>query len=433
MSKSVIVVGVQWGDEGKGKVVDILSKKSDYVVRSQGGNNAGHTIVVDNEEYKFHLIPSGALYPNNVCLITGGTVIDLAVLAQEIKLFTEKGVKLDARLKLSTFAHVIMPYHKLLDRLYEKSKGDLAIGTTGKGIGPCYSDKALRVGFQVGDLLNKQQFEKKLNIVLQIKNSEIQNVYGSQPLEYQQIVDELYDSFDYIKSYVSSDVEQELASALDANKKVLFEGAHGTFLDTTYGTYPYVTSSSTTSAGVCSGAGIGPTKIGHVLGVVKAYTTRVGSGPLPSALSEEELKHFMDNVSAREVGTTTGRNRRIAWFDVPMIKKSIQLNGVNSLALMKLDVLDMVPVIKICIGYKYQGQTISAIPSQTSEWDMLEPIYELFPGWQETTSHVKSFDDLPVHAKIYLRRLEDLCNCPISLLSLGPERNKTIIIHPFMD
>lgn len=433
MTKSVIVVGVQWGDEGKGKVVDLLSEKADYIVRAQGGNNAGHTIIVGEKEYKFHLVPSGALYPQATCLVTGGTVIDPSVLVGEVKGLEANGVRLNGRLKISCYAHVIMPYHRLFDKLYEKQKGKDAVGTTGKGIGPCYSDKALRVGFQLGELLDPSAFKKRLESVLSIKNHELQTLFKEAPLNAEDIYNEYMGYASELKQFIFDGVETELAIALKKQKKVLFEGAHGTFLDTTFGTYPYVTSSSTVSAGVAAGAGVGPTRIGHVLGVVKAYTTRVGNGPLPSALNETDSKSFLDNITAREVGTTTGRNRRLGWFDAALIRHAIHLNGVDSMAIMKLDILDNLSEIKICVAYKYKGKRIETPPSLTCNWEQIEPIYEVMQGWKTSTASITRKEDLPENAKKYLEKLEQLCDCPISLISLGPERHKTIFVHKLLE
>lgn len=432
MKKNVIVVGLQWGDEGKGKVVDLLSMYAEVVVRAQGGNNAGHTIIVNDVEYKFHLVPSGALNPKARCLVTGGTVIDPSVLIAEIDGLEKNGVKLKGRLKISAAAHVVMPYHREFDKLYEMRKGKDAVGTTGKGIGPCYSDKALRIGFQLGELLDPSGFKKKLSSVLEWKNQELTALFSQPQLKSDDIYEQYMGFASQLKDFIHGDVETELSDALNQNKKVLFEGAHGTFLDTTFGTYPYVTASSTVAAGVASGAGIGPTRIGHVLGVVKAYTTRVGNGPLPSSLSKDDMSHFMDNVAAREIGTTTGRNRRLAWFDAPLIRQAIHLNGVDSIALMKLDILDRLAKIKICVAYEYKGSRIDVPPVLTSEWIHAQPIYEVVDGWQTDTSSIKELDQLPPNAQKYLKKIEQLCHCPISLVSTGPEREKTIFVNHIM-
>lgn len=431
MATGLIVVGVQWGDEGKGKVIDLLSEKADVVVRAQGGNNAGHTIIVGGKEYKFHLIPSGILYPHIMCYVTGGTVIDPAVLVKEIQALESQGVNLHRRLKISSYAHVVLPYHRLLDELYEEQKGKLAIGTTKKGIGPCYSDKAHRVGFQLGELTRKDVFAEHLKEILKWKNNELEALFKRKPFLFEEIFQEYLEYGSKLAEYICDGVEAEVASALNQKKKVLFEGAHGTFLDATYGTYPFVTSSSTLAAGVAAGAGIGPSRIGHVLAVVKAYNTRVGNGPLPTELSEEEKRCFMDNVAAREIGTTTGRSRRLAWFDGPLVRQAVALNGVDSMAIMKLDILDSLAEIKVCVAYKVKGKVVDRPPALTQDWSLIEPIYETLPGWQTPTSSITRFEDLPVNAKHYLKKLEELCGCSISIVSVGPERTKTIFMRDF--
>lgn len=424
----IIVVGSQWGDEGKGKIIDLLSSQADLVVRSQGGNNAGHTIIVKDQEFRFHLIPSGALYPFLQCYIAGGVVIDPSVLVREIENLEEQGISLKGRLHISSFAHLIMPYHKDLDVWQESLKGPLSIGTTGKGIGPCYADKANRIGFQLGELTDFVSFEKRIDQIVSFKNLEIKNVFQKPSIDVEALKKEYKKYADLLEPYISSSVEKEIAEALKAKKKVLFEGAHGTYLDQTFGTYPYVTSSSTIAAGVCAGAGVGPTKIDHVIAVVKAYTTRVGNGPLPTALTSEDALLFLSNEEAREVGTTTGRLRRMGWFDAPLVKKALRLSGADSMAFMKLDVLDNLPEIKIGIGYLLNGEFITELPAQTKDWEEIEAIYEIVPGWMKSTKGVISYEELPEKAIKYLKRIEDLCECPISIISHGPQREKTIHI-----
>lgn len=424
----VIVIGSQWGDEGKGKIIDLLSSEADLVVRSQGGNNAGHTIIVKNQEFKFHLIPSGVLYPSVQCYVTGGVVIDPSVLIREIQDLEEQGISLKGRLSISSFAHLIMPYHRDLDLWQESLKGSLSIGTTGKGIGPCYADKANRIGIQLGELLDFSSFERHLEQVISFKNLEVKHVFQKPLIDVELIKEEYKGYASFLKPYISSTAEKEVSQALKMQKKVLFEGAHGTYLDQTFGTYPYVTSSSTIAAGVAAGAGIGPSKIDHVIGVVKAYTTRVGNGPLPTALTEEESLSFLSNAEAREVATTTGRMRRMGWFDAPLVKQALRLNGADSMALMKLDVLDSLAEIKICIGYRLEGKLIEDLPSQTKDWEKMEAVYETLPGWNQSTKEVTSYNELPEKAVKYLQRIEELCECPISILSYGPQREKTIHI-----
>jgi adenylosuccinate synthase len=428
---SVIVVGAQWGDEGKGKVIDLLAERADFVVRSQGGNNAGHTIVVKAEEFRFHLIPSGILYPHVQCFITGGTVIDPKVLLEELKGLHEKGISLEGRLQISPYAHIIFPYHRILDKLYEERKGDLAIGTTGRGIGPCYADKASRIGIRMCELVEPALFEKKLRFALSLKNQELQALFQHSAFDFEDIFKEYSSYGKQLASYIG-DAEKSVAKACRQNKNVLFEGAHGTLLDLTFGTYPFVTSSSTLSSGVSGGAGVGPSRIDHTLGVVKAYTTRVGAGPLPTALSEKEKSLFLDNAAAREVGTTTGRNRRMGWFDACLVRHAACLNGMDSLALMKLDVLDSLEEIKICTGYRLQGQLLDSPPPTTEDLEKVEPVYETLPGWNCPTTEITDYNQLPKEAVRYIDRICELVSTPISILSLGPARERTLFIQELL-
>ncbi len=422
----LIVVGGQWGDEGKGKIIDILSSKTDLVVRSQGGNNAGHTVIALGKEYKFHLIPSGILYPTVVCYITGGVVIDLRSLLKEIRGLESEGIHLKGRLKISAFAHIILPYHPKWDLLQEKQKGSLAVGTTGKGIGPCYADKANRIGIQFGELFGDfSLFSEHLRQVVAMKNLELVQVFKEHPLDFLSIEEECRQFVEELRPYICFTAEKEIFDALEKGKKVLFEGAHGSCLDQTFGTYPYVTSSSTLASGIAAGAGIGPRQIGHVLSVVKAYTTRVGNGPFFTELTEEEKSFFATNEQAREVATTTGRFRRMGWFDAPLVKNTLRLNGANSMAIMKLDVLDSLSIIKICVGYELDGIRIDIPPPLTSVWARVRPIYEEMQGWKEDTKHMSCYEELPLLAKAYLDRLQELCGMPISFISYGPERENT--------
>ncbi len=427
----VIIVGAQWGDEGKGKVIDLLAQQADYVVRSQGGNNAGHTIVVKGEEFRFHLVPSGVLYPHTHCFIAGGTVIDPKVLIQEIQGLKDKGVDLDERLHLSPYAHVIFPYHRLLDRLYEDRKGASAIGTTGRGIGPCYMDKASRIGIRICELVSPALLEKRLKTVLPIKNMEIHGIFKQPPLEFEELFEEYSQYGKKLAPYVR-EVETIVGRACKEKKNVLFEGAHGTLLDISFGTYPFVTSSNTISSGICCGAGIGASRVDHVVGVVKAYTTRVGAGPLPTALNQNEQALFLNNFAAREIGTTTGRNRRMGWFDACLVRFASMLNGMDSLALTKLDVLDSLDEIKICTAYRLDGRTMDIPPPTVEDLERVEPIYETLPGWKTSTKHVTSFDQLPKNAVKYVNRICELVSTPLSVLSLGPERERTLFIQDLM-
>ncbi|MBY0529194.1 MAG: adenylosuccinate synthase [Rhabdochlamydiaceae bacterium] len=426
--RSIIVVGLQWGDEGKGKVIDLLSEDADYIVRAQGGNNAGHTIVVGSEEYRFHLVPSGILYPQAHCFIGGGTVIDPKVLLEEIDGLEMRGVKLKGRLHLSPYAHVVFPYHRILDRLYEAQKGKNAIGTTGRGIGPCYADRSLRVGIRICELIRPDLLEKRLECLIDLKNQELEKIFSHPPLSVKEIFEEYRVYGQKLESYVSA-VEQRVSEGLKKGLKVLFEGAHGTLLDINFGTYPFVTSSNTLSSGVSVGAGVGASQIDHTIGVVKAYTTRVGAGPLPTALSSEEQSLFMDNAAAREIGTTTGRLRRMGWFDAVLVRFSVQLNGADSIALTKLDILDSLETLKICTGYRLRGSVLKNLPPVIEDLENVEPIYETLPGWQVSTRDIKCFELLPVNAQRYIQRISELVEAPVSLLSLGPERERTLFLQ----
>ncbi|MBS0653043.1 MAG: adenylosuccinate synthase [Verrucomicrobia bacterium] len=430
--RSVIVVGVQWGDEGKGKVIDLLSEHADLIVRSQGGNNAGHTIVVGQDEYKFHLVPSGILYPHAKCCIGGGTVIDPKVLLEEIHGLLSRGVALKERLFLSPYAHVIFPYHRALDRLYEEQKGANAIGTTGRGIGPCYADKTSRIGIRICELLQRPILEKRLKAVLPLKNLEVQKLFNQPPFDLEAILNE-YVAYGELLSPFVFDVESFVADSMEQDKKVLFEGAHGTLLDINYGTYPFVTSSSTLSSGVANGAGIGASRVDHTIGVVKAYTTRVGAGPLPTALDQTDQKLFMDNVAAREIGTTTGRNRRMGWFDAALVRFAVRLNGADSLAITKLDILDSLESIKICTGYRLDGKILQTPPSIVEDLERVEPIYEILPGWKTSTKDVSDFKQLPANARRYIERIQELVGAPIHIVSMGPERHRTIFLQKFFN
>ncbi|MES2122822.1 MAG: adenylosuccinate synthase [Chlamydiota bacterium] len=427
---TVIVVGAQWGDEGKGKVIDLLSEMADLVVRSQGGNNAGHTIVANGEEYRFHLVPSGILYKHLQCYIAGGTVIDPKVLLEEIRGLEEKGVEVRGRLHLSLYAHVIFPYHCALDKLYEEQKGSQAIGTTGRGIGPCYADRANRIGIRICELIHPEYLKKRLEFVLPMKNREMEAIFHKEPFDFTSIYEQYCEFGRQLAPFVS-DVEKVVAIACKENKKVLFEGAHGTLLDTTFGTYPYVTSSSTISSGVSCGAGVGASKVRHTIGVVKAYTTRVGSGPLPTALNEQEQSLFLDNFAAREIGTTTGRKRRMGWFDACLVRHAVRLNGLDSIALMKLDVLDSLREIKICTGYLLRGELIDSPPPLIEDLEQVQPVYEVMQGWARPTTEILNVSDLPKEARAYVDRISALLDTPVNILSVGPEREKTLFFQKF--
>jgi adenylosuccinate synthase len=416
---------MQWGDEGKGKVIDLLSEKAQHVARAQGGNNAGHTVIAQGQEYKFHLIPSGILYPHTKCYIGGGTVMDPHSLISEMEQLDKHGISWKKRLFLSLYSHIVLPYHRLIDQLSEKKKGGAFIGTTGRGIGPCYADKINRCGLRLADLLSPS-FKEKLDTALLLKNEELGKMYGHAPLDGQAIYEE-YARFAERLSPFAAPVEEMLFQATRGGEKILFEGAQGALLDVTFGTYPFVTSSCTLAGGICSGLGLGPSGVERSIGVAKAYTTRVGNGPFPTELKSEELARFPDHTTARETGTTTGRKRRIGWFDAFMLRHTVGLNGVDTLAITKLDILDGLDEIRICTGYKH----FKHFPPTFEELSCAVPIYESHPGWKRSTQDIPIYDELTSHAKAYLRRLEELCGVPISIVSVGPDREKTIWLDRF--
>jgi adenylosuccinate synthase len=430
--RNVIVVGMQWGDEGKGKVVDLLSARADCILRTQGGNNAGHTILVGKEEYRFHLVPSGILYPHTECFIGGGTAIDPKVLLEEIAQLEARGVQLHERLFISPFAHLIFPFHKQLDQLDEMQRGMQAIGTTGRGIGPCYVDRVNRVGMKMGEFVHENFFTKRLMSMVNMKNDILRDQFHTKEVSFEEIFSEYQPYARRLKHFVRP-VEEKIERAMQQKKNILFEGAHGTLLDTTFGTYPYVTSSSTLSAGICAGGGVGPTRIDHTLGVIKSYITRVGNGPLPTALSKEDEQIFLDQQQAREIGTTTGRKRRIGWFDAVLGRFAVRVNGVDSLAITKLDVLDVLPFIKICIRYRLGNEELENPPPITEELESVEPIYETLPGWRSSTKTVNTLAALPKQARHYLDRISELLAVPISLISVGPDRDETLFTQTFFN
>ncbi|MBF8263749.1 MAG: purA [Parachlamydiales bacterium] len=413
---------MQWGDEGKGKVVDLLSESAVHIARAQGGNNAGHTVVVSGKEYRFHLIPSGILYPHTRCYIGGGTVIDPKSLIGELDSLRHHGISFEKRLFISPYAHVIFPYHRILDELNE---GVHSIGTTKRGIGPCYVDKVGRRGLRMADLIAQDTFRDKLAKTLQWKNLEIERLFGHKPLSLDEISDEYAAYAEQLAPFVAP-VEEMLFRAGRNNEKILYEGAQGSLLDVTFGTYPFVTSSCTIAGGVCSGLGVGPSSIDRVVGVTKAYTTRVGNGPFVTELSSAELGLFPDHTAAREIGVTTGRKRRIGWFDAPLVTHTIHLNGVDTLAIMKLDILGDLDEIRICVGYKIGKKQIHTFPAMIENLALVEPIYETMPGWKCPIGSIQTFNDLPHAARAYVRRIEELCGVEVSLISVGPGREQTL-------
>jgi adenylosuccinate synthase len=426
---NVGVVGLQWGDEGKGKIIDILTEHADVVVRFQGGPNAGHTIVAGGRKVILHLVPSGALHDNKYCVIANGVVLDPAVFEQEIIELKGMGfLKNDKRLLVSTLAHIIMPYHKKLDALRE-SKGKKKIGTTGRGIGPAYEDKVSRQGIRVGDLLNKKVFAERVRHALEEKNFLIKKLYKDEGFKPREVVRGYDDHRRLLKRY-ASDTVYFLHKCLDEGKDILFEGAQGTYLDVDHGTYPFVTSSNTVAGNIASGSGVPPTCLDYIMGISKAYTTRVGEGPFPTELTGEEGE-TMRNVGA-EYGATTGRPRRCGWFDAVITRRAIRINGVTGLAVMKLDVLDVFEKIYICVKYNIKGRAHSQPPTLVEDYQNCVPVYEEMDGWRTPIRNVRRYEELPENAKKYLKRLEELLGVPIVVISTGPERESTIVLkNPF--
>ncbi|MCU0666597.1 MAG: adenylosuccinate synthase [Candidatus Omnitrophica bacterium] len=421
---NTVLVGAQWGDEGKGKIIDILSAKVDYIVRYQGGSNAGHTVVVDGKEYIFHLIPSGILHEDKICCIGNGVVLDLQMLVKEIEGIEKSGLNIKGRLKISHLTHVIMPYHRVLDKLREtriKNK----IGTTGRGIGPCYSDKINRCGIRMIDLLSAKSFKEKLEDNLREKNEILEKVYAHAPFNADQMYRDYLKLASRIKPYLC-DLAKLLNNVVFAKKDILFEGAQGTFLDIDFGTYPFVTSSSTISGGSCIGTGVSPDKIDRVLGAAKAYCTRVGEGPFPTELTGK----FGDFIRKKgcEFGATTGRPRRCGWFDCLMVKEAILLNGISEMAIMKMDILDGLKEIKICTGYKYKGKIFKEYPYDMDVITKAKPLYRTLPGWDKQLSALRQFKALPVNARCYIKVLEDILGVKVSIISVGSSRDQTIFV-----
>jgi adenylosuccinate synthase len=421
---NTIIVGTQWGDEGKGKIIDILSKEVDYIVRYQGGSNAGHTVVVDGKEYIFHLIPSGILYKTKTCCIGNGVVIDPAVLLKEIKDLSRDGINVGNRLKISSLAHVILPYHKILDQLREAKRTN-KIGTTKRGIGPCYADKINRCGIRMVDLLNQAVLKDKLQDNLKEKNQILKKVYSHPGFNFNEIYKD-YLNYGKVLSRYICDVSFLLNEAIGLRKDILFEGAQGTFLDIDFGTYPFVTSSSATAGGACIGSGVSPVKIDKIIGVAKAYTTRVGEGPFPTEFPPVFTK-FMRN-KGNEFGATTGRPRRCGWFDMVMAKQAVLLNCISELAIMKLDILSGLKAIKIGIGYKYKGKLMKEVPGDLKMLEGVLPIYKEMKGWDKPINNIKAYKELPAPAKAYLSFLEDNLRVKISMISVGSARKETIFI-----
>ena len=421
---TTVVLGAQWGDEGKGKVTDFFASSADFVVRFQGGNNAGHTIVVGDEKLALSLTPSGVLYPNCIPVIGSGCVIDLGFLKEELEMLNERNVNTE-KLAISPNAHVVMPYHKLLDELIEESLGENKIGTTKKGIGPCYADKIQRRGIRVQDLLNQDLFEKKVKANIKETNLTLTKIYNKPPLVAEEIINEFKSYTDMVTNHIT-DTSLLIDKAIKGGKSILFEGAQGTLLDIDHGTYPFVTSSNTSSGNAAVGSGVGPKNIDRIVGVTKAYISRVGSGPFVTE-QKNEIGDYLIEKGA-EFGVVTGRRRRCGWLDLISLKYSVRVNSLTELFITKLDVLSGLDELKLCIGYNTENKVITDYPYELTTLESAEPVYETFDGWSDDISSVKNYDDLPENAKTYLKAIEDFIAVPITFISVGPERTENIII-----
>jgi adenylosuccinate synthase len=422
---NVVVIGAQWGDEGKGKITDLLSRSADVVVRYQGGVNAGHTVVVQGQTFKLHLIPSGILYPDTECIIGSGTVIDPQVLIQELDQLNQLKIS-TANLLISETAHVTMPYHRLIDQASEERRGNHKIGTTGRGIGPTYADKSERTGIRILDLMDPEALRKQLTWTINYKNVILEKLYDLPPLDPNTVIEQYLEYAERLRPHVV-DCSLKIYDAIQQRRNILFEGAQGTLLDLDHGTYPYVTSSNPVAGGACVGAGVGPTMIDRVIGVAKAYTTRVGEGPFPTELDSEIGEVLCDRGA--EFGTTTGRRRRCGWFDAVIGRYAVRINGMDCLAITKLDVLDTLEEIKVCVAYEIDGKRCEDFPSSARRFSQCRPIYKTLPGWQQSTEHCRNLEDLPKQALDYLKFLAELMEVPIALVSLGASRDQTIIVE----
>lgn len=420
-------VGCQWGDEGKGKIIDFLCLNADVIVRHQGGNNAGHTIWVEGKQYVFHLIPSGILNENALNIVSNGVVVDLRVLIEELDELAKQGIEVSPqRFLISGQAHVIMPYHCALDGYEEERRSGAGIGTTKRGIGPAYMDKAARTGIRLFDLLHPEVLKERLQLNLPLKNDIITKVYGGTPFNENELLDTLLNQAKRLKPFIA-DTTACIGEALEKDKRILCEGAQGTLLDIDFGSYPYLTSSNTTAGGVCTGSGIPPSKIKTVLGIAKAYTTRVGGGPFPTELLGEEADRLRNAGPVGEYGATTGRPRRCGWLDIPLLRYGCRVSGINGIALTRLDILNEVPEIQVCTKYDVNGQTHTFLPADMNLLGTIKPVYETLPSWKEDISGITSFDELPENAQQYVKRIEEWLNVPVWMISVGPGREQTIV------
>ena len=425
---AIVLLGAQWGDEGKGKATDILGDRVDYVVRYQGGNNAGHTVVIGDQKYALHLLPSGILSPNVIPVIGNGVVIDPSVLLEEIKGLNERGID-TSKLVISSNAHLITPYHRTIDKVSERFLGKAKIGTTGRGIGPAYADKISRIGIRVQDLFDESILQKKIEGALKDKNQVLTKVFNRKDMQVSEILDEYLGYAEILRPYIA-DTALLLNNALESGKTVLLEGSQGTLLDVDHGTYPFVTSSNPTAGGACTGSGIGPTKIERVIGIVKAYTTRVGSGPFPTELENEDGEKL--RTIGHEYGTTTGRNRRCGWYDAPIARFAVRINGLTDFFLTKLDVLTGWEKIPVCVAYEIDGKRDEEVPSSQTDFHHAIPIYEYLPGWSEDISKARALSDLPKNARDYIAFLEEISGAPMSAIGVGPGRDETIVTRDLL-
>ncbi|MDX1593882.1 MAG: adenylosuccinate synthase [Gammaproteobacteria bacterium] len=429
MGKNVVVIGTQWGDEGKGKVVDLLTEKAQAVVRFQGGHNAGHTLVIGGEKTVLHLIPSGILRDGVRCLIGNGVVVAPGALVEEIEMLEARGLPVGERLRISASAPLILPVHVALDQARERARGAEAIGTTGRGIGPAYEDKVSRRGLRVGELLDADVFAERLRGLLEYHNFTLEHYFKSEPVEFQATLDEALAHGERLRPMIA-DTTELLYEELDAGHNLLFEGAQGMMLDIDHGTYPYVTSSNTTTGGAACGTGIGPRALDYVLGIVKAYATRVGGGPFPTELFDGVGRHLAE--VGHEFGATTGRPRRCGWLDMVALRRAVRVNSVSGLCMTKLDVLDGLETVKVCTAYRVAGEEVTALPAGAERLAHCEPVYEELPGWPGSTAGIRSIDELPDNARRYLERIEALAGVPVDIISTGPDRDETIVLrHPF--
>ena len=429
MARNVVVLGSQWGDEGKGKIVDLLTDRAAAVVRFQGGHNAGHTLVIGEEKTVLHLIPSGILRDDVMCLIGNGVVLSPSALFEELDMLQQRGVPAAERLRISAACPLILPYHIALDQARERARGKSAIGTTGRGIGPAYEDKVSRRGIRLADLLDEKTFADKLKSVMEYHNFSLKHYFKTDEVDYQQVLDQTL-SFREKLAVLVADIPGMLSSYRQQGENIMFEGAQGTLLDIDQGTYPYVTSSNTTAGGACTGSGIGPADLDYILGITKAYTTRVGAGPFPTELFDDVGNHL--GSKGHEFGATTGRSRRCGWFDGVALKRAAQINSLTGLCITKLDVLDGVETLKLATQYNYNEQTVDMPPLGADAIEQCEPVYEEMPGWTESTLGIKELDELPENARAYLNRMQEIVGVPIDIVSTGPERDQTIILnHPF--